>query len=81
MVSFFNNTHGLSFHFYPYNVKLGHYTTLNPKPFSRHEGMVIKILIAIEAWQLHFFFNHHLHVATKRLSIATITWRLNSITI
>jgi len=64
MVSFFNNTHGLSFHFYPYNVKLGHYTTLNPKPFSRHEGMVIKILIAIEAWQLHFF------------SITTCMWRL-----
>jgi hypothetical protein len=54
MVCFFFNTHGLSFQFYPYNVRLDHYTALNPKPFSCHKGMMIEILITMGPRQLKF---------------------------
>jgi hypothetical protein len=55
MVFFVDNTHGLSFQFYPDNVKFDHDTTLNPKPFNCHKGMMIEILIAMGARQLNFF--------------------------
>jgi hypothetical protein len=60
----FDNTHGLSFQFYPYNVILDLYTTLNPKTFSCHKGMMIEISIAMGAKQLKFF-DRHPHVAIE----------------